>query len=57
MFGLEMTPSPFGTFPKIHPFWKGNASLIQRILTSKRLTGSDGSANAWDKTEQKVKLL
>ena len=19
---------PFGTFPKIHPFWKGNASLI-----------------------------
>ena len=20
-------PPPFGTFPKIHPFWKGNASL------------------------------
>ena len=29
-----MTP-PFGTFPKIHPFWKGSASLTskcQRIL-------------------------
>ena len=26
-----MTPPPlsFGTFPKIHPFWKGNASLNQ----------------------------
>ena len=23
-----MTPPPLGTFPKIHPFWKGNASLI-----------------------------
>ena len=22
-----MTPPPFGTFPKIHPFWKGKASL------------------------------
>ena len=20
---------PFGTFPKIHPFWRGEASLIQ----------------------------
>ena len=20
-------PSPFGTFPKIHPFWEGEASL------------------------------
>ena len=22
-----MNPPPFGTFPKIHPFWKGKASL------------------------------
>ena len=22
---------PFGTFPKIHPFWKGKASLIDLI--------------------------
>ena len=22
-----MAPPPFGTFPKIHPFWKGKASL------------------------------
>ena len=27
-FGSEMIPpSPFGTFPKIHPFWRGDASL------------------------------
>ena len=24
---------PFGTFPKIHPFWKGKASLRNRDLT------------------------
>ena len=28
---------PFGTFPKIHPFWKGNASL-----RGKEIEGSDG---------------
>ena len=26
-FWIENDPPPFGTFPKIHPFWKGNASL------------------------------
>ena len=27
-FGSEMTPlPPFGNFPKIHPFWCGQASL------------------------------
>ena len=26
-----MTPPPFGTFPKIHPFWKGKASLNQHL--------------------------
>ena len=30
-----MTPPPLGTFPKIHPFWKGNASLREH-LTGKR---------------------
>ena len=28
-----MIPHPFGTFPKIHPFWKGNASLKGGYLT------------------------
>ena len=31
-----MTPPPFGTFPKIHPFWEGGASLTMVMLT--RLT-------------------
>ena len=26
-FWIENDPPPFGTFPKIHPFWKGKASL------------------------------
>ena len=25
-------PPPFGTFPKIHPFWKGNASLTYPVF-------------------------
>ena len=26
---------PFGTFPKIHPFWKGSASLREKASKSK----------------------
>ena len=33
IFGLEMTPPPFGTFPKIHPFWWGEASLNIEVLS------------------------
>ena len=27
IFGLKMTPPPFGTFPKIHPIWRSHPSL------------------------------
>ena len=30
-FWIENGPPPFGTFPKIHPFWKGKASLSVRL--------------------------
>ena len=32
---------PFGTFPKIHPFWKGNASL-REVLTNKFVLFNQG---------------
>ena len=30
-FWIGNDPPPFGTFPKIHPFWWGDASLISAI--------------------------
>ena len=30
---------PFGTFPKIHPFWKGKASLSWPLKTCRAATG------------------
>jgi len=32
IFWIENEPPPPGTFPKIHPFWKGKASLRGRPL-------------------------
>ena len=32
---------PFGTFPKIHPFWKGGASLRQKTIIGRWLMLGD----------------
>ena len=36
---------PFGTFPKIHPFWKGNASLMVTLKKVKLFLGTKNRKN------------
>ena len=41
-FDPSPPPSPFGTFPKIHPFWSGDASLPYYALAC-QMAGRRGS--------------
>ena len=50
-FWIENDPPPFGTFPKIHPFWKGNASLMVTLKKVKLFLGTKNRKN-----EQQVSL-
>ena len=38
---------PFGTFPKIHPFWKGKASLITSATLSNSILSKNVMKSIW----------
>ena len=36
---------PFGTFPKIHPFWRGDASLMMSVITLHKCFSNDSQVS------------
>ena len=49
-----MTPPPFGTFPKIHPFWSGDASLRVHCRLSRLHLQQTSSKSPTQVTERRV---
>ena len=46
-------PPPFGTFPKIHPFWRRHPSLILTHNVAREILGADVSLG----TEGDVRVM